>query len=192
MKTKNVFELTATSVTMKVFDVSAFNKGDDTSNAPLLAEHTFDASVIPAELEDGDNVNKSLVAYGLSRLMQDRSSDFTDGKLGETGASAQEVAETRLAAYIATYEHLLDGQFKVKRAKSETRSAVDTFFAQGLVDFLSESGKNMDINTATVYLQQRNNEERKALRAKLQPHINAAREKARKAASELNLDDLLG
>lgn len=193
MKTKNVFTLTATTVTMEIFDVTPFAKGEDTSSAELLAKAEFDVTAVPELLNDGDNPAKSLAAYGLSRLMQDRSSDFTDGKLNELGVSIKEAAQARIDAYMATYELVKSGEFKArKEAGAGKAAAVDSFFAQALVDILKEGGKDMDINTATIYLQQRSAEERKELRAKLQPQINAARERARKAADDLDLSDLLG
>lgn len=193
MKTKNVFTLTATTVTMEIFDITPFAKGEDTSSAELLAKAEFDVTAVPELLNDGDNAAKSLASYGLSRLMQDRSSDFTDGKLNELGVGIKEAAQARIDAYMATYELVKSGEFKARReAGAGKAAAVDSFFAQALVDFLKAGGKDMDINTATIYLQQRSAEERKELRAKLQPQINAARERARKAADELDLSDLLG
>jgi hypothetical protein len=194
MKTKNVFELTDSTVTMRIYDVTAFNKGDDTSNAPLLAEHEFDVTKVPATLNDGDNPLKSLAAYGLSRLMQDRSSSCTDGALGENCTSVKEVAEARLAAYKETYDLVCSGEFRARREGSGGGKAasVDTFFAQALVNFLADNGKDMDINTATVYLQSLSADERKALRTKLAPQISAAREAAREAAKGFDIGDLLG
>lgn len=191
MTTKNVFDLTKEAVTLTVFDMTPVN-GDKPENPKELAKHVFELESIPEELADGDNPVKTLAAYGLSRLLQDRCSDYTDKRLEGDGLSVQEVADTRVAAYQAVYEVLAEGQFRARRESKGKQPAVDTFFAQALCDFLKEQGKDMDINTATVYLQSRNNEERKALRSKLQAHINKAREAAREAASNLDLDELLG
>lgn len=191
MTTKNVFDLTKEAVTLTVFDMTPVN-GDKPENPKELAKHVFELESIPEELADGDNPVKTLAAYGLSRLLQDRCSDYTDKRLEGDGLSVQEVADTRVAAYQAVYEVLVEGQFRARRESKGKQAAVDTFFAQALCDFLKEQGKDMDINTATVYLQSRNNEERKALRSKLQAHINKAREAAREAASNLDLDELLG
>ena len=191
MTTKNVFDLTKEAVTLTVFDATPVN-GEKPENMIELASHVFELANIPDELQDGDNPVKTLAAYGLSRLLQDRCSDYTDKRLEGDGLSVQEVADTRVAAYQAVYEVLAEGQFRARRESKGKTAAVDTFFAQALCDFLKEQGKDMDINTATVYLQSRSNEERKALRSKLQSYINKAREAAREAASGLDLDELLG
>jgi len=125
-------------------------------------------------------------------LMQDRCSDYTDKKMFGEGGTAQEVADTRLAAYQAVYDVLAGGQFRARRAAGASKAAaVDTFFAQALVDFLKESGKDMDLATATLYLQQRSNDERKALRTKLAPYIAKARADAQAALAGMDLNDLL-
>lgn len=192
MKTKNVFTLTATTVTMEVFDLTGFNKGDDTSKAPKLAEQVFNVEDIPALLDDGEQAQKSLAAYGLSRLMQDRASDFTDGKLAEECSTTLEIAEMRVAAYAATYDVLKSGQFRARRESKGKQAQVDTYFAQALCDFLGEQGKEMDVTTATAWLQGQDAEARKALRSKLATHIQAAKAKAQSALDGMDMDSLLG
>lgn len=186
MKTKNVFTLTATTVTMEVY--KPVQDKDDI----LLASLEFDVSAVPAELNDGDNATKSLAAYGLSRLMQDRCSDYTDGKLEQMGLDSQEAANARLGAYKAVYELVQSGEFRARRESAGKQASVDTYFAQALVDYLAENDKEMTITTATAYLQSLTTDERKALRGKLQSYINAARTAAREAVAGLDLGDLMG
>lgn len=189
MKTKNVFDLTKDSVTMTVFD------NTDSDNPKELGSFVFDVNAIPAELEDGDNPVKSLAAYGLSRLMQDRCSDYTDGKLAEFARSVQEMADARIEAYKAVYDVLAEGQFRARKAASaKAGSAVDTFFASGFSKFLCEAGKPVTIEQATAILQGLGNDERKALRAdaRIKGYIDEARREAREAVKDIDIAALLG
>jgi orotidine-5'-phosphate decarboxylase len=188
MKTKNVFTLTSDSVEMKVMDVTNPDEHKE------LAKHEFDVTAIPVILEDGEQASKSLAAYGLSRLMQDRCSDFTDSKLGDVCATAAEVAKARLEAYQAVFDTLAGGQFRARRATSKAGASVDAFFASGFAAFCKANGKDVTPEQATVILQGMSGEQRKALRAddRIKPFIAEAREAARTAVDGLDLESLLG
>lgn len=188
MKTKNVFTLTETTVTMQVMDVT------NPDEAKELESHTFDVGTVPATLEDGDNPTKSLAAYGLSRLMQDRCSDYTDSKLADICSSAKEVAKARLEAYQGVYDVVMSGQFRARRATAKAGASVDVFFARGFADFCQENGKEVTGEQATIILQGMTAEQRKALRAdeRIKPFIQKARDAARAAVSDLDLGELLG
>ncbi len=188
MKTKNIFTLTATEVTMQIMDVT------NPDNQKELASHVFDVSAVPSELEDGDNPIKSLAAYGLSRLMQDRCSDLTDGKLADVATSTAEIASARLEGYQAVYDLVLSGQFRARRASTKAGATVDSFFAAGFASFLAANGKDVTAEQATIILQGMTAEQRKALRAdeRIKPHIEEAKRAAREAVEGLDLSALLG
>lgn len=188
MKTKNIFTLTADSVSMQIMDVT------NPDNAKELASHVFDLTGIPTELEDGDNPTKSLAAYGLSRLMQDRCSDLTDGKLADIATSTGEIATARLEGYQAVYDLVLSGQFRARRATAKAGATVDSFFAAGFAAFLQKNGKEVTAEQATVILQGMSADERKAIRAhaEVKASIEEAKKNARDAVKDLDLGALLG
>lgn len=189
MKTKNVFTLTNESVTLEVFDAA------DKDKLVLLETAVFDLGDVPATLEDGDSPLKSLAAYGLSRIMQDRCSDFTDKTLGGMGLDAKGAAIERVGAYTAVYEVLKSGQYRARRASGGSKGAtVDSFFAEGFARFLQANGKDVDANTATIILQGMGKDERASIRKHEQvaKHVQAVRAEATQAAGDIDLSALLG
>lgn len=188
MKTKNVFTLTDSVVTMEIFDLA------DKDKPVLLESKEFELSLVPAVLEDGDNAPKSLAAYGLSRIMQDRCSDATDKTLGGAGLGAKEAAKERMEMYMGVFDTLTSGQYRARRASKAKVGAIDTFFAEGFSRFLVENGKDVNSQAATIILQGMTKEQREGLKKdeRIAPHIVQARADATQAASELDLDDLLG
>ena len=69
------YSVVGTAVAVSLFRGETFSAEDK----EVLAEVTFDSSVCPAELADGDKM-KSLAAYGLLKLLQDRTSQVKGAK----------------------------------------------------------------------------------------------------------------
>ena len=190
MKTKNTFTLTDKEVTVTILDVTGMEKGSDLSTAKVLATKVFDVSAIPDVLEDGDKLT-SIKAYGLSSIMQDRSSQYTDGQLAESCNTVEEIADMRLATYQATFEQLASGVFRAKRAKAERVPAVDVYFATALVLSSKEKGRAIDVAQATAILQSLTDEQRKALRVTLKDYIVKAKADAAESVKDFDLSDLI-
>ncbi len=194
MKTKNVFTLTATNVTMDIYDVSDIQKGEKMpeDRAPL-ENFVFDVEAIPAILEDGDNPLKSLASYGLSRLLQDRNSGVTDsGEIAQACGTVAELASARMEAYKGTFETLVSGLFREKRASgSGTKAAaVCPFFAQAFVELAKSKGKDLTVEVATMILQKLGKDERKAMRQALAIRINELKAEAESQAESFDINDL--
>lgn len=194
MKTKNVFELTSDQVMMSIYDVSDIQKGEKMpeDRAPLES-HIFVVNDIPMILEDGDNATKSLAAYGLSRLLQDRNSSVTDsGEIAQACGVVEDLARARMEAYQSTYDTLLAGMFREKRAtgSASKAAAVCPFFAQSFVELAATKGKELTVEVATMILQKLTKEERKAMRTALVSRINELKADAQVQAASFDINDL--
>lgn len=194
MKTKNVFDLTTDQVMVSVFDVTDIQKGEKMPEGrEPLETHIFVVSDVPAELEDGENSMKSLAAYGLSRLLQDRNSSVTDsGEVAQACSTVEELAAARMEAYKGTYETVLAGMFREKRASGTgaKAAAVCPFFAQAFVELAAKKGKELTVEVATMILQKLSKEERKAMRTALVGRINELKAAATQQASDFDISDL--
>lgn len=194
MKTKNVFELTNDQVMMSIYDVTDIQKGEKMpDNRAPIESHIFVVTDIPAVLEDGDNATKSLAAYGLSRLLQDRNSGVTDsGDVAQACGTVEELAAARMDAYKSTYETLLAGLFREKRASgaASKAAAVCPFFAQAFVELAAKKGKELTVEVATMILQKLTKEERKAMRTALVGRINELKAAATQQANDFDINDL--
>ena len=193
MKTRNIFEVGNNLVVVKIVNAD-YAKGETPKEPEILATKTFDVDALPIELADGDMI-RTLAAYGLSSLMQDRCSSLNDKALAEAGVVTNaDAANHRLEGYSDVYAILKDGLFKAARAAGNKAAAVDVFFATGFSNYLHSQGKNVDIATATTLLQGMDADQRKALRSdeRIAPCIAQARKDAAQAASEIDLSDLLG
>lgn len=143
---------------------------------------SFDAAELPAEFQVGDTV-MTLVGYGLSQFLQDR--------------SASKPVEEKLARMQEVFERLKEGEWKAARESSgpsERKANIDPFFAAGFASFLQSQGKEVDATTATTLLQGMSKEDRATLRSHdaIKEHIEAAKAKAQEAASGIDLAKLLG
>lgn len=187
MKTRNVFTLTSDVVTMEIFT-------GDKDNQKLLVSREFALDSIPEVLEDGDNDAKSLKAYGLSRIMQDRCSDYTDGKLADMNLDEQGAANARMEAYVAVFDTLAEGQYRARRQSKAKSSGVDIFFASAFARLLRENGKDVGEQAATLVLQGMTKEQREAFRKddRVAAYVKEAKAEARDAASGIDLTSLLG
>lgn len=155
---------------------------DQDAEATVADEKSFEVADIPAELQNGENTVVSLAAYGLSQILQDRSSSVAQAD--------------KLERMTEVFDTLKGGQWKEQRASSggTRKASIDVYFASGFSKFLESKGKVVDTVTATTLLQGMSADERKALRAsdQIKPFIEQARDAAETAASDIDLTDLLG
>ena len=168
-KVRMNFELTTETVTVQ-------RVRDTDEGREVLESHEFPIADIPAVLEDGDLAPKSLAAYGLSKLLQDRTSN--------------EGPEGKIAAMQAVFATLAEGKYRVRKEPTGggKRVSIDTFFAMAVAEFLTEqSGKSVDIGTATLFLERHSAEDRKALKAHdaIGPRIEELKAKAAEEADSL-------
>lgn len=170
------FICTATAVT-----VQKLGYADMDSPAHIEQETSFQVSDLPAEFTQGEGLI-SLAAYGLSQLLQDRTSSV------DSGDKLEKMAEI--------FETLKDGKWRETRESTAQprKAAVDVYFASGFSMFLQSVGKNVDVGAATAILQDMTPEQRKALKAdeRVAPFIKQAQEAARAAAEGFDLNALLG
>lgn len=161
------YVLTATAVQAMLIE-----KIDD-QEENVLQTLNFEVGDVAGELQDGDNV-KSLAAYGLSKILQDRTSSVKN--------------EDKMAEMEEVFELLKTGQWRQRREGAGTKKAtIDPVFAQAIAEI-----KGCDVATATLALQSKTSEERKAMRALdlVKDKINELRERANEQAGDL-LDDLV-
>lgn len=194
MKTRNIFTLEDMTVRARI--VEAPEKGEDAPENPqVFAERVFDAGAIPASLVDGDTM-KSLAAYGLSQLLQDRASQMADNVQRKEGLAdtLEGMAANRVDSWDDTYSLLVGGNWSQPRARKAGNGGVDTFFASGFAAFLCEQGKDVTVTTATAILEGLSKEERAKLRKdeRIAAHVMEARKAAREAADSFDLGDVLG
>lgn len=139
MSKKIVYTLGASSVVATLVE-----KLDDATTE--LESITFEVSDVPAELSDGENPTKSLVAYGLSKFLQDRTSSVD--------------AEGKLEAMGEVFELLKCGEWRQRREGAGVKkAAIDPIFAQAIAEI-----KGCSVAAATMALQAQDAESRKALR----------------------------
>lgn len=165
MTKRLTYALTATSVIASLVEKS----GDEIK---VLESVEFDASQVPAILNDGENAQKSLVAYGLSKFLQDR-----------TSASA---VEDKLADMAETFELLKGGEWRQrKEGAGVKKAAIDPIFAQAIAEL-----KGCTVAAATIALQAQEPEARKALRQveAVKAKIAEIRSKAEGEAADLLAD----
>lgn len=169
------FVLTPTTVTAQKL---AYEDAD--APATVAAEKTFEVSGLPEVFGEGENA-VSLLAYGLSQFLQDRTSSVP--------------GEEKLEKMEEIFAALAEGQWKATRVSSggTRKASIDPFFAEGFAKFLQSKGKDVDTNTATVLLQDMDADQRKALRAHadVKAFVEQAKESAASAASEIDLESLL-
>ena len=157
-------------------------KVDEAGEKTVLAERLFAVEDVPAELKDGELEAKSLAAYGLSKLLQDR-----------TSSSASEV---KLDDMEKVFESLAEGIWRVRKASTGgagKKPAIDAIFAAAVAEFLTaKAGQEVTAVTAQVKLQSMDADSRKALRAHpdVAPIIERMKGEAEEGAAAL--DDILG
>ena len=142
----------------------------------------FTIGDIPEELQDGDGV-KTLASYGLSQILQDRTSALD--------------ADDRLDAMKAVYEQLKEGVFKARRESTAgpRKASIDPYLAAGFAAYLQSQGKDVTPEAATAILQTKMDAEgRKAIRQHedIKPFIEKAKQDAEAAADSFDLDSLFG
>jgi hypothetical protein len=171
---------------VKVILHTADSKGE-IGPADKLNELVVDAADLPAVFKDGD-VMKTLIGYGLQKLLQDRTSQIsssTADKFAGMVAEAQRLAEADEAGF---------GAWKAKTVRAESSTVrstkkVDTFLAQALVEL-----KGITLAAATSALKALSKEDVAKLAANESIKAIVERLKAEGAQTEgqADLADLLG
>ena len=141
----------------------------------------FKVDDVPAKYAVGES-EVSLVAYGLSQLLQDR-------------ASSVQGAENKLEKMKETFARLQEGEWKAQRESTggERKPNIPADFAQAFARFYTEKGRAMDAVQATAILQGRTAEERKAIREneQIKALIAQVRAESNSAAMDFDLDGLI-
>ena len=163
--------------------ISLLAYADQDAEPTVVETVEFDVTEVPATLKSGEDSVASLAAYGLSQILQDRVSSVQGGK-------------EKLEAMAGVFEMLKGGEWKAARASTagERKAAIPSDFAEGFARFVTESGRPMDATTATIFLQSKSADERKALRAHegIKAKIAEVKAEAESKAADLDLDSLLG
>jgi hypothetical protein len=195
MKTRTTFELSNEQVTIKLFDVTGLEKGYKLAEMEPLDTLVIELTDEFSQVMDADSENpKSLLAYGLSQFMQDRTASLTDKLFNESGMSAKEAVAEKVGAFNELVDMLKGGRMTKERASggATKKANVDIFFAKAFVELVKSSkGQELTEEQAIIILQTKmDNEQRKAIRASLQSRINELRSEATKAAQDFDIDSL--
>ena len=130
--------------------------GDETID---LGTHDFAVDGIPAEINDGD-VTRSLAAYGLSSLLQDRTSSIKD-------------PEERIEAMKAVYEQLASGQWRTRREPGQSKARIHPSLAEAVRRFFLDQGQDIPVEAVVAKLQSLDSEARKGI--SMLPQVKAHR-----------------
>lgn len=154
--------------------------GYEGEEVKVLEQEVFVIADIPASLVAGEGT-MSLAAYGLSQILQDRTSSIKD-------------SEERFGAMPDVFELLKSGEWKAARESTAgpRKAAIDSFFAKGFAMYLESQGKDVTPEAAVVVLQDMTAEQRKAVRSHeaIAGFIKKAKEDAAAAAAEIDVESL--
>lgn len=167
------FEIAGSAVVL-----NTMKSTDDGKTWQPHSQKVLDATEIPAILEDGEN-ERSVLGYGLLKLVQDRNSDLTKKRFDEMGIDpdGEEAAKHRVEAYQDTFEFLKGGQWRVRKEPKAKGAQIDPVFAEAVAIMLERAGNEKPPIAAVVgKLKALGAEERKALREKATDIIKELRE----------------
>ena len=148
----------------------------------------LEAGELPELLSDGEAM-RSVLGYGLLKLVQDRNSDLTKKAFDEMGidANSEEAVKHRIDAYQKTFEFLAGGEWRVRKEPKAKGAQVDPVFAEAVAIMIERAGQEKPpIAAVTVKLQRLGAEERKALREKAKDIIQELKDEAK----SMNLGEL--
>lgn len=166
------FDLTAAEVSAKLIRQSEDTAGN--TEETVVDSRLFSIADYPAELNDGDTV-KSLAAYGLSKILQDRASSID--------------AEDKLEAMDTISEMLKSGEWRERKAPAAPKATIAPIFAEAVQRLYKNRGQELSLTQVTQALASKSVEERKAI--KQLPDIVAIIDELKREAAETNLDDIL-
>ena len=155
MKTYNVFKSNESSVAMSIFG-SVKKDGETKKGDKPLVERTFiitDEMLAPLETnKEGEYM--SLAAYGLSRLMQDRCSSFTDGGASgyiASGFTEEEAALDRIEEYQKVYDLIASGRFNVERETAGKKKTISPSILRAFKNYCVANDKQItDLQAQTI------------------------------------------
>jgi len=159
----------AESVTVNV--ISQLETEDGGTEDKVVKSREFLTSEVPATLADGEK-QKSLVVYGLTKLLQDRTSQKTDPE--EKFASMQEYFDSFFSK----------GLWKSPSEGGSRKAAVDPFFAQAVAEL-----KDWSIAQATGVIQALDKDKRAALRNA--DSVSAKISELRSEAADVDVEGLM-
>lgn len=158
------YDVGVDAVTVTLYEGEGW--GDEDKN--VIDTATFAVGDVPATLETNDEA-KSLAAYGLSKILQERPS-------GVSGA------DKKLEAMRATFETLKSGKWREYREGGGSRGPkLDAIFVQAVAD-----EKKVKVPQAEAALRKMDKATIKQIRNL--PAIKDRMEKLRSAAGEVELD----
>jgi hypothetical protein len=163
------YQMTDSTVLVRVVDIAVDGEGNESEE--VLREKLFAVADVPAELADGEKV-KSLAAYGLTKLLQDRTSQLTD-PLEKFGAMEEAFAN-----------FFTQGLWKAPSQGGSRKAAVDPFFAQAVADL-----KGWSITQAVATIQALDKDQRATLREA--EKVQEAMKALRSEAGEVDVDELM-
>lgn len=134
----------AESVIVNVISQTETDTGETVDS--IAATREFAVGDIPAVLKDGEK-EKSIQVYGLTKLLQDRTSQVTN-------------PEEKITA-MGTYfdEYFSQGLWKAPSEAGQRKAAVDPFFAQAIAEI-----KGWSLAQATGVIQSLDKDKRNTLR----------------------------
>lgn len=133
----------------------------------IVSSASFAVADVPEELETNEGP-KSLAAYGLAKLLQDRTSQ-------DSGA------ENKMSAMAGVFDVLKDGKWRAYKEGSSRKAAIDPLLAQAVAQI-----KKAPLAAVTAKLQTMPAEERKAIAA-LEPVQKAIAKLRAEADVEVDL-----
>lgn len=157
--------------------VIALVQREDGKDPETLSEITYDVSEIPAEIMDGE-VARSLASYGLSSVLQDRTSGEKD-------------PEARLEKIAEVFEQLKEGVWRSRRAAGDRKASIAADLAEAFRRYFESLGKEVTIAEVVEKLQAMDKDERKAAsnHPDIKAHRAAVQAEAAKEAQEAGEGD---
>ncbi len=167
---KMSYTMLADSVVVAVTNTTQDGEGNDV--VETVAEHTFAVADLPEVLKDGDK-EKSVLVYGLTKLLQDRTSQV------KAPADKLEAMTTYFK------EFFTQGLWKAPSVAGERKAAIDPLFAQAVAEL-----KGWSIAQSTAIIQSVDADTRKQLRES--EAVAEQIKKLRTETAEVDVKGLLG
>jgi len=147
----------AYAVGLALVSINLTSREDEVTT--VVGTTDFALEGIPASFKDGDN-ERSLAAYGLSSLLQDRTSGIKS-------------PEERLEKMHEIMEQLKGGIWRVTKAAGERKVKIGADLIEAVRRYFKASGQDVTTEQVTDKLQAMTKEQRKAMAA--HPNIKALR-----------------
>lgn len=163
------YVMTETGVTVKVISQVELENGE--TEDKVICERSFATADVPAILADGEKL-KSLAVYGLTKLLQDRTSQI------------KEPEEKFEAMGIYFDDFFSKGNWKAPSEGGSRKAAVDPFFAQAVAEL-----KDWSLTQATATIQALDKDTRATLRSA--EAVAAKITELKKEASEVDVEGLM-